>query len=188
MASAETHTASAGTCNLPWSLLPLDSPRRKARGTTANPDCFLFFFFFCQEVWGGAGSHLGVPGAHQQWLFWVLMGWEHPQLFLPISFWFHCVTFTWGWSMPQIRRKPKLQLLCPPFRSSICPFIFSFYCYKQPSLVEGVPAHVKGLEWDHLKGPSQPKPFNDSMILLPSTMCILNEFYSTTEKSSFYHR
>ena len=36
--------------------------------------------------------------------------------------------------------------------------------FEQPGLVEGVPAHGRGLELDDLYGPFQPKPFYDSMI------------------------
>ena len=31
--------------------------------------------------------------------------------------------------------------------------------FEQPGLVEGIPAHGKGLDLDDLQGPFQPKPF-----------------------------
>ena len=37
--------------------------------------------------------------------------------------------------------------------------------FEQPGLAGGVPAYSRGLELDDLKGPFQPKPFCDSMIL-----------------------
>ena len=36
--------------------------------------------------------------------------------------------------------------------------------FEQPAVEGGVPAHSRGLELGDLKGPSQPKPFYDSMI------------------------
>jgi len=37
--------------------------------------------------------------------------------------------------------------------------------FEQPGLEGGVPAYSRGLELDDLKGPFQPKPFYDSVIL-----------------------
>ena len=37
---------------------------------------------------------------------------------------------------------------------------------EPPGLEEGVPVHSRGLEINDLKGPFQPKPLCDSMILL----------------------
>jgi len=39
------------------------------------------------------------------------------------------------------------------------------WCFEQPGLEGGVPAYSRGLELDDLKGPFQPKPFYNSMIL-----------------------
>ena len=38
--------------------------------------------------------------------------------------------------------------------------------FEQPGLEGGVPAYSRGLELGDLKGPFQPKPFYDSMIVL----------------------
>ena len=38
--------------------------------------------------------------------------------------------------------------------------------FEQPGLLEGVPAYSSELELDDFKGPFQPKPFYDSMIVL----------------------
>ena len=37
---------------------------------------------------------------------------------------------------------------------------------EQPGLEGGVPSHSRGLELHDLKGPFQPKPFYDSMIIV----------------------
>ena len=37
--------------------------------------------------------------------------------------------------------------------------------FEHPGLERGVPAYSRGLELDGLKGPFQPRPFYDSMIL-----------------------
>ena len=37
--------------------------------------------------------------------------------------------------------------------------------FEQPGLVGGAPAYSRGLELGDLKGPFQPKPFYDSMIV-----------------------
>ena len=53
---------------------------------------------------------------------------------------------------------------------------------EQPAQVGGVPAYSKGLEPDDLKGPFQPKPFYDSVILSQHEKLLFENVYNQDMK------
>jgi len=84
--------------------------------------------------------------------------------------------------MPGLEEKPAVPWAASPFitggeipaqaaqRGGQCPILGNIQGQvgrgsEQPDLAEDVPAHCRGLDWMALKGPFQPKPFHDSMIL-----------------------